>query len=61
MGRIKGYDYSAKRENDYGDIEYYFDDLDEWYTKEELLEFIDEGEYWDEWANELDDENIDED
>lgn len=55
MGTIKGVEYSDTRINEYDEKEYYIDDWNGWYTKEEVKEELDEQSYWtNDFPNELD-------
>lgn len=52
MGTIKGMEYSDKRFNeDIQENEYYIDDWNDWYTKEEIKEELEEQNYWEEEGN----------
>ena len=53
MGTILGQEYSDIRTNDYDEREYYIDDWNDWYTKEEIREELKEINYWNnEFSNE---------
>ena len=46
MGEILGMEYSDVQINDFDEKEYFIDDWDDWYTKEEISEEIKEQNYW---------------
>ena len=46
MGKILGKEYSDVRINGYDEKEYYIDDWNDWYTKEEIREELKEMNYW---------------
>lgn len=57
MAKIYGREYSACREREDGELEYYLEDCDDWYTKEEIKEDNDEVDYWREWGDEVTEAN----
>mgnify|MGYP007075995956 CR=1 FL=1 len=57
MPEIYGREYLACREREDGELEYYLEDRDEWYTKEEIKEENIEIGIWDEWADKVTEEN----
>ena len=46
MGKILGVEYSDTQINEYDEKEYYIDDWNDWYTKEEIRETLEEMDYW---------------
>ena len=46
MGIILGQEYSETRFNDYDEKEYYIDDWNDWYTRDEIREELKEIAYW---------------
>ena len=53
MGKILGVEYSDTQINEYDEKEYYIDDWNDWYTKEEIRETLEEMDYWnDDFASE---------
>ena len=46
MGAILGQEYSDTRFNEYDEKEYYIDDWNDWYTKDEIREELKEVNYW---------------
>ncbi|MDL2212590.1 hypothetical protein LJC72_01390 [Bacteroides sp. OttesenSCG-928-D19] len=53
---MKKYDLSQFEErwnSEKGEEEYYYDTNDEWLTKDELIETLDELGYWEEWADDI--------
>ena len=46
MGTILGQEYSQTRYNEYEEKEYYIEDWNDWYTKDEIKEQLKELNYW---------------
>ena len=46
MGTILGQEYSETRYNDFDEKEYYIDDWNDWFTKDEIKEELAEQGYW---------------
>ena len=46
MGTILGQEYSQTRYNEYEEKEYYIEDWNDWYTKDEIKEQLKELDYW---------------
>ena len=46
MGTILGMEYSDVRRNDFEEREYYIDDWNDWYTREEIREELRDMNSW---------------
>ena len=62
MGTILGQEYSETRYNDFDEKEYYIDDWNDWFTKDEIKEELAEQGYWiNDFPRECEGEDLDDD